>query len=488
MKRSRFLFFATISLCAFAPGGDALKRLSDAVNTVQNDDAVKQGLLSVCVMRVDSGQVLFENNSSKCMMPASTMKILTTGAALGLLGADYHFETTLEADQYDSTTGRIRGDLYIRGSGDPSLESEWFRTKTDSALADRWAAVLKKKGIKRIDGKIVGDASLFEDDPLPPGWIWGDIGNYYGAGAYGLNWRDNKYTLSYKTGAAGSKATLQKMEPDVPGLHVNGELTASGAKDEAYIYGAPYSDWHTITGSIPPNKTDYEVDGALPEPPLLCAQELRAALVRAGITVNDSATTVRLLIAAGKTPATNRHALYVHHSPALSDIVYYTNLKSDNLFAELLLKTLSLQRVSVADNAVGTQVVTDYWKAKGVDTKGLFMNDGSGLSRSDLLTTRIQADVLRLIRKEKWSDVFYKSLPVAGKSGSLGSLCDGTVAENNLRAKSGYITRARGYAGYVTDKKGRLLCFSVLANNYTCTPTEMKKKLETILVKIAELE
>jgi D-alanyl-D-alanine carboxypeptidase/D-alanyl-D-alanine-endopeptidase (penicillin-binding protein 4) len=104
------------------------------------------------------------------------------------------------------------------------------------------------------------------------------------------------------------------------------------------------------------------------------------------------------------------------------------------------------------------------------------------------VTTHLQADVLRLIRKEKYADAFYASLPIAGKSGSLGSLCDGTCAENNLRAKSGYITRARGYAGYVTDKKGRLLCFSVLANNYTCTPTEMKKKLETILVKIAELE
>src|ERR1043165_2686722 len=113
------------------------------------------------------------------------------------------------------------------------------------------------------------------------------------------------------------------------------------------------------------------------------------------------------------------------------------------------------------------------------------MNDGSGLARANVITTKTQAEILRMMSRDKNFSAFYNSLPVAGRSGSLGGLCDGTIAENNLRAKSGYITRARGYTGYVKNKKGELLCFSVLANNYECSPTEMKLKLEKILVAIA---
>jgi D-alanyl-D-alanine carboxypeptidase/D-alanyl-D-alanine-endopeptidase (penicillin-binding protein 4) len=136
----------------------------------------------------------------------------------------------------------------------------------------------------------------------------------------------------------------------------------------------------------------------------------------------------------------------------------------------------------------GIEVVKNYWKSLGVNLDGLNMTDGCGLSRSNGITTLIQATVLQKISKQKWYPDFLKSLPVAGKSGSMTSLCKGTLAEDNLQAKTGYINRARGYAGYVKTKSGKLLCFSLLANNYTCTPTEMKKKLERILVAMAEIQ
>ena len=136
----------------------------------------------------------------------------------------------------------------------------------------------------------------------------------------------------------------------------------------------------------------------------------------------------------------------------------------------------------------GIEVVKNYWKSLGVNLDGLNMTDGSGLSRSNGITTLIQTNILQKASKQKWYPYFLKSLPVAGKSGSMSNLCKGTLAENNLQAKTGYINRARGYAGYVKTKSGKLLCFSLLANNYSCSATEMKKRLERLLVAMGNLE
>jgi D-alanyl-D-alanine carboxypeptidase/D-alanyl-D-alanine-endopeptidase (penicillin-binding protein 4) len=183
-----------------------------------------------------------------------------------------------------------------------------------------------------------------------------------------------------------------------------------------------------------------------------------------------------------------KHTLHTHYSPTLEKIVYWTNTKSINLYAEHLLKYIAYAKTGLGKEEKGMEAVVGFWKDRGVDVSGWLMNDGCGLSRANVITTKTQVQVLRKMQLNRNSQAFYSSLPIAGKGSPLGNLCEGTCAENNLCAKSGYITGARGYAGYVKNKKGELLCFSVLANNYECTPTEMKKKLEKILIAIAELE
>ncbi|HSH67196.1 MAG TPA: D-alanyl-D-alanine carboxypeptidase, partial [Bacteroidia bacterium] len=170
----------------------------------------------------------------------------------------------------------------------------------------------------------------------------------------------------------------------------------------------------------------------------------------------------------------------------LDKIVYWTNMKSINLYAEHLLKFISYKKTGLGMETKGIQIITNYWKERGVDISGFSMNDGCGLARANVITTKTEVQILSKMVKDKNFDAFYKSLPIAGKSGSLGNIGDGTFAENNLRAKSGYISMARGYAGYVKNRKGDLLCFSVLVNNYECSPTEMKRKLEKLLIAIAE--
>lgn len=464
-------------------------RLQTEMDKLNADDALKHGAWGFCVMTADSGTIIASNNPDLSVIPASTMKILTTGAALGLLGPDFQYETTLEYDgTFDSIHHVLHGNLYIRGSGDPSFCSDYFLSKTDTVNASlkQFSKALSQMGIRSIDGDVIGDASCFSENPVPDGWQWGDLGQYYGAGTSGLCYKNNRVTL-YFNSTKGDSCTLERIDPQPQNVVYRSYVKADGKKDEAYVYGAPFGNLCYIYGSIPAQKKAYEVDASNPDPALQCATDFLVEMQRAGFTISGKASTVRLMQLEGKQPSVQRTAISKISSPALSEIVKQTNIHSDNTFAEQLCRTLGLLKGEGGTTEAGTDVIKNYWSSLGVNLDGLNMTDGSGLSRSNLVTTFIEASVLQKISTMQWFPYFDQSLPVAGKSGSMTSLCKGTAAENNMHAKTGYINRARGYAGYVKTKSGRLLCFSLLANNYTCTAIEMKKKLEKILVAMAEL-
>lgn len=468
----------------------SISKLSIEIEKLKTDEALKHAVWSICVMPVKKDTILAEYNSTISLVPASTLKIVTTGAALSMLGGDFKFETKLQYDGvFDTLTGIIKGNLYIIGGGDPTLESEYFKDKKDSlSTTDKWAELLKKKGIKKIEGAIIGDASIFDDNMIPAQWIWADIGNYFGAGASGLSYHDNKYALYIKSGAVGSKSLITKTKPEIDGLQMVNNVTSGGNDDNAFIYGAPYSYYREIQGTIPANKNNYEVEGSIPDPALFCAQSLERSLKKIAIKITKNSTTVRLLREADEYLFSNKTTLYKHYSPTLNEIIYWTNYKSNNLYAEHLLKYIAYKKDGIGRENEGTEIITSFWKNKGVDVNGFFMNDGCGLSRSNVITTKTEAQILRLMAKDKNFKAYYRSFPIAGKIGPLDNFCEGTSAKDNLCAKSGYITRARGYAGYVKNKKGEMLCFSLLANNYECTPPEMKKKLEKLMIAIAEME
>ncbi len=465
-------------------------KLNGEIEKLKNDAAMKHATWSISVLNTKKDSIIVEYNSNISLVPASTMKIVTTGAALTLLGNDFMFETQLQYDGIlDTVTGVLKGNVYILGGGDPSLESDYFKNKKDTlTIVEKWALILKTKGIKKIEGAIIADAGIFEDNMVPDQWIWGDMGNYFGAGACGLTYHDNKFTLNLRSGATGSQTTINKIQPAVEGMQIINSITAGGTDDNGIIYGSPYSNYRTAEGTIPANKNSFEIAGSIPDPALFCAQALEQALKNNTISITQKATTVRQLREADKDVVTNRKTLYKNYSPTLDKIVYFTNLKSINLYAEHLLKYIAYKKNGIGKETEGTQIITDFWKSKGVNVSGFFMNDGCGLARANVITTKTETQILSFMSKGKSFNAFYDSFPIAGKTGSISDLCKGTCAENNLCAKSGYITRARGYAGYVKNKKGELLCFSVIANNYDCTPNEMKKKLEKILIAIAEIE
>lgn len=484
--------FILLSLCLIYsfPQVFAQTKLSIEIEKLKTDKALQHAVWSICVIPALKETVIAEYNSNVSLIPASTLKLLTTGAALSMFGAEYRFKTKLGHDgTFDTITGVLNGNLYIIGGGDPTLDSKYFRDKNDStSTTDKWALILKNKGVKKIEGAIIADASIFEDNMVPPQWIWADIGNYFGAGASGLSYHDNSYSISFKSGNAGTVTTIYKTEPYVEGLQMVNKVIAAGNVDSAYIFGAPYSNYRTIEGAIPANRSDYMVEGSIPDPSLFCAQSLEKSLKSIGVTISKKATTVKLLKELGLFTPGVRYVLYTQYSPTLEQIVYWTNTKSINLYAEHLLKYIAFSKTGIGREDKGIEQVKKFWNDRGIDMGGFVMNDGCGLSRANIITTKTQVQALRKMYLDKNYKAFYNSLTVAGKPGSLGGLCEGTFAENNLCAKSGYITGVRGYTGYVKNKKGETLCFSVLVNNFECSPTEMKKKLEKLLIAIAELE
>ncbi len=452
-----------------------LENLKAEIYKLQDDPDLIHGIWGICVLDIRKDSVMAEYNSATGLVPASSLKVVTTAAALSLLGENFRYETKIQYDgTLDSLNGILYGNLYIRGCGDPSLGSKYFLKEKDTIqLTKKWAALIVTKGIRKIEGAVIADPTIFDQHVVPDTWIWGDMGNYYGAGSSGLNYRDDLYTVIYQSGNEGDTAKISKIYPSIPGMVLTSHVKSGGTKDNAYLYGAPYSNMRYAEGMIPPNRKDYQVDGAMPDPSFYLAFELDSMLRKSGLQITEMPVSVKESYLFDKEKKKHRKTLVQEYSPKLSDLVYWTNKKSLNLYAESFLKTLSLRRSATGNETQGTDAVTAFWASKGVDIKGLYMNDGCGLSRWNSITPRQFVSMLRIVSKEPCFKSFYKSLP---------------EHSGNVVAKSGYITRVRSYTGYATKKNGDLIAFSIIANNYDCAPPEMRKKLEKLMDLIGLIE
>lgn len=491
-KISALIALTVAGLSVSPPPSTALSALKAGIQKVATDPGMIHGDLGVVVRKVETGELLAENSMNKSLLPASTMKTVTTAAALGILGEEYRFVTELQMDG-PVENGVLKGNLIIKGGGDPTLGSSRYTwgTSLKSVLED-WLEAVRKQGIQKIEGQVIGDASIWEDADLPTTWVWSDIGNYYGAGPSGLTFHENLYYLYFKPGKVGEIAPLARTEPQIPGIEFVNEMKtgAAGSGDNGYVYGAPYTNLRYLRGSVPAGG-EFSIKGSIPEPALFAAQTLHHWLDSLGIKSAQEATSYRMLAANGKAPSATRTTIQTHKSPALKDIVFWVNKKSVNLYAEHLLKACGYKMYKDGSTEGGAKAITAYWRGKGVDVSGLHMMDGSGLSRYNGITPAQMEQMLRINTKEPWFESFWNSLPIAGDlqdPGSLSGMCRGTVCEKNLRAKSGYISRVRTYTGYVKDKSGNLISFSLLANNYTCSNATIRTQLENLMVLIGELD
>ena len=443
---------------------------------------------SLLIKETESGRVVCAYDTLRQLTPASVMKLVTTATTLELMGEDYRYPTRITYDGHIED-GTLCGNLYIEGSGDPSLGSA-FIDEEPEAFARDWIEAIRRTGIRRVTGSVVADASLFDTEGLSLKWAREDLGSYYGTGSYGLSVFDNRYTLLLRTGAPGSRPQVTGTEPALPDLRFHNYLTArSIAIDSAYILGAPLSDERYLYGVVPANRARYTMRGDIPDPPLFLAQYLTRPSREPGIEVEGKPTSLRLAREASETPAGERPALVITYSPPLSTLAGVTNRVSHNLFADALLKTIGLGYEPRAGETLSTfergiRRLRAHWEERGLDLSTLWMYDGSGLAMADKLSASFLTELLLYMDRESVrGEAFRGSLPRAGMEGSVRNFLKGSALAGKVRLKSGSMSRVKSYAGYI-DLDGKRYTVVVLANHYACDGRAMSYAIERLLLAI----
>lgn len=434
--------------------------------------------IGIKVASLETGKVLFEQNANKLLSPASNMKLYTVAAGLDRLSPDYRFVTSVYAAANPDASGIVHGDLTIYGRGDPSIAArfngDYFKGIDD--LAARIAAA----GVKQVAGDLVGDESYFSGLPYGSGWQWEDLQWGFGAEVSALSVNDNLVNLSISPGRqVGAPAIVSTDLPD-PLLTINNHLTtaARGTKRNLLVHRGLDSDVVEIQGSMALDDAGFSGRLGVARPALLFIYLLRSSLAKKGVMVSGKSRTVApylSAIRANTAPASGLVELTNLPSPPFSLIAAQTLKPSQNLYAELILRTLGRVVPLSNPNAIdvartsesnGVEVVRAFLREAGVDASALSLSDGSGLSRDDMVTADATLQLLTYMRRHRYANAFRDALPIAGVDGTIRNRMKGTPAQNNLRAKTGELRSASSLSGFVTTAAGEELVFSIMVNNY----------------------
>ncbi len=432
--------------------------LEQAMRRFMADEQIRYGQAGLVVKELQTSKVLIDWNGSIGLAPASTQKIFTAAAALDQLGTGFQYSTAL---LYNGKVqnGVLSGDLIIQGAGDPSFGSWRYAQTREQQNLSAWTDALRTAGIKEVRGQIKVNQNGFSQQPLPGGWIWDDMGNYYGAGSWGINWRENQFDLIMVPGdKAGDSLKAWRMEPMIPYLQFQNRITTGkpGSGDNGYIYSPPYATHGFAEGTIPAGVNSFTIAGAMPNPFTVLAQTLERNLQAAGIAFNNNTTT------SAKQDGVLLHA---YASPNMDSLVYWFMQKSINLYGEALLKTLAQQKNGIGSTDAGVQWMRKYWQERGIDPNALRMVDGSGLSPLNRNTAYAQIAALEFASRQNWFAAYLQSFPI----------------NNQMQLKSGTIQGAKAYSGYYTNASGKTYLISFLVNNYNGSASAITRKMFAVL-------
>ena len=415
---------------------------------------VKSGKFGVIVYSITHGDTLFERNADMQMLPASTMKLFTSSLALDRFGANGKFETVVLRTGSISSDGTLRGDLVLRGAGDPTLSGKGFEAGAEPAM-DALARQIAAAGVKRVTGSVVGDATAFLDGHVPDGWRTRYLQASYAARVSALSFNENKITLLIRPSGGHAELTFQ---PAVSGLPVSNDVKVTASSKGARIGVRQDSSGRlVVSGWIGSQSAQRDYQVMVEGPELLAAAALRAALVAQGITIDGS-------VRVGPAPS-DATSIASFDSPPLQKIITQMNGESNNHFAELLFRDAASSAGSPgsAENANVLLRRFLYEKAS-VAPISVFAADGSGLSTLDRVTPRAMVQLLGYAKKAPWGAVLESSLPVAGETETLKHRMRYTPAMGNLHAKTGTTNDVASLGGYVTAKNGEQLAFSFIYN------------------------
>ncbi|MFA5138829.1 MAG: D-alanyl-D-alanine carboxypeptidase/D-alanyl-D-alanine-endopeptidase [Elusimicrobiota bacterium] len=467
---SLFAVRAALLALLAAPAGAADPALLKKVEGYASGP-LKNASWGISVKDAGTGADILSYHPEKSLIPASALKLLVAAAALSELGPEHRFKTGL------CVGGR---DIVLKGGGDPTFGSDLVK---GSVPMDEVLSLLAGK-LRRVEGGIVADNTLFTGLPVPGSWPYEDLGNYYAASADALSIHDNLYKLFFAPGKKeGDDAPVLRAEPEVPGLEFTNLMRTGpeGSGDQGYLYAAPGQYKVTARGTVPAGPPEFAIKGAIPEPARFAAQALKAYLEKSGLRVKGA-------VRVGTAECLDR--VYEHPSPPLQDIVAVMLKRSFNLYAEILARDLAVARGKPGSIQGGVEAVKDFLAGAGIEVSGMRLFDFCGLSRSNFIRAETFTDLLVFMAKGKLFDTLRSCMVSPGQGEAFGhirSFGKGTALEGNLRIKSGSLAGVRSYCGYVRTRSGRWLAFSYLINNYACAPSEIERIHEELISRLAEL-
>lgn len=429
----------------------------------------------VAIIRLRDGKLIYQRNGDKLFTPASNMKVYTTAVALDLLGADYHWRTSVYSDAEPDANGIINGDLVLYGRGAPDL-SMANRSESRNSL-EELADALSRRGLKRVHGNVVGDESYFRGDPVGEGWQWNDLQWYFGAEASALSINGNSSDISIMPAVKmDDKPAVVSSDQDGYIKLVNNLATVEkNGKFRIGVHRGLSDNNVVVWGEVPLGARGYGVNLSVHRPALWAARLFARALRSRGITVDGEAGSRDSRVPEqDRFNPNGKQELAFVSGKSLAEIVKITNKQSVNLFAELILRTLGRERAALlqpqnnvgrehGDEEAGVDIVRLWLSRAGIKTTELAIHDGSGLSRMNLVTPEATARLLEAINRTSSAPVFSDSLPLSGTDGTLAGRL-GSLA-GKVKAKTGTLTYDNSLSGYLTDSDGQELVFSVFCND-----------------------
>jgi D-alanyl-D-alanine carboxypeptidase/D-alanyl-D-alanine-endopeptidase (penicillin-binding protein 4) len=472
------------------------------------------------IVALDSGKTLFEHNAGKYFNPASNAKLYTAALALARLGADYRIRTSLYSTVRPDATGMLKGDVIVYGRGDPMLTAslnggDYF--KSLEPLAQQLASA----GVRRIEGDLVGDESYFATPPIGAGWEWDDLQEYYGAEVSALTLNDNALDLFAKPAErAGQPCRLTTGPATAYVTLINRTQTApKGTEARITVYRPVGDNIVYVSGRLPLDHKGYRGSVSVHNPAALFATLFKESLARRGILVTGRTRTIDWKYRE-VTPINLAKLVELGYveSPPLKDIVRETLKPSQNLYAQLLLlqvganagrdaptpgradtatgdasapsaasQAASDERPEQTTEQKGVEALNAFLTEAGVKKGDVLLEEGSGLSRKDVITPNATVALLGFMNRHAAAEDYRNALPIAGVDGTLQNRMKGTLAAGNARAKTGTLRYVYTLSGYVTTAAGERVAFSILLNNYynTDRSTPARDDIDAIVVMLA---
>lgn len=488
-----------ISLILFLPAvgqdrGSSSEGIKQAIEIIASDPTFSEAIIGVSVCTED-GTTLAQVNERTKLVPASNMKLITTGAALHTLGGEFRYETSIGYKGVIQD-GVLKGDLYIIGGGDPTIGSKDSIAYGLKRTFSQWEKMIKDSGIREIDGHIIGDGRWSEGMAEESTWSYQDIGTYYGTGVTGLMFYENMASYIAKAGdEVGSPTEFITSYPEMPWMRIINESSTGrqGSGDKTFMYTSEFTPDAVIRGTLAVGINGKRVDFSNKFPEYTCARYFEDFLNEKGIPCTRGAADFRFKKEWMKEDMPDEEITIIGRSksPELRKIVFSTNHISNNLFAETLFKTLGRQILGSTSYKTSSDALKSVLKEMGLNTeKGIYIQDGSGLSRQNYISPDFICRFLKRMTSSPCFGDFLASLPSPGFDGSLFYNMKSYPEElrSRIKVKSGSMNGVRCYSGYVlpSEEDGQIIIFSILTGNCTAPTWKTRQLLDKLMATIAE--